>query len=279
MAVKHRKLYGNVRPDSLDAKRFNKFVRENWGQPPLAFKNDGYSAPSGTTGDTNLLVGPKSVLQYFVIGAGQTILAPVWADATGLSIGLDATDNEGAEFHAGVGALSQGSFVVGTDRSFYVKATLNVADVSVTDELVLGFRKNEACQNLAGTYEGYTDFAVIGIITSAATAPIKIATRLNSGAVGKTDTTNTWADGATKTLKVVVDDAGSVKFFINEAAPTVVPTTFTFDSGDTVNWFLRHVRAATAANAVTLRPQSLTVGLDTVDQAALEYGYVRRNAE
>jgi hypothetical protein len=269
----------DIRPSNIDQKRWGKFVRENWGVQPIAQKNDGASAASGTTGDTNILVGPNSNLNYFIIGAGQTITCPVWADATGLDIGLDATDNEGLEIHAGVGALSSGTFVIGTDRSFYLKATFKIADVSCTDEFLVGFRKNEAVKDLAGVYSTYTDFAAIGIVASDATAKVQLVTRLNSGTVSTVDTTNTWADGATKTLKVVVKDDGYVRFYLNEADPAVTKTNFLFDTGDSVNWFIRHVRCTTAANAVNWKSQTLTIAGQSVDQPALEYGYLRRNGE
>ena len=136
----------SVRPGALDTKRFNKFFRENYGVQPIAMKNDGVSAASGTTGATNVLVGPNSQVEYFILGAGQTITCPVWSAANGLDISLDQADNEGLEINGGVDALSLGSFTVATDRAFYVKATLKSTDASGSDELVVGFRKNQACQ-------------------------------------------------------------------------------------------------------------------------------------
>lgn len=275
MPFGRRKIAG-ISAQNFDMKRYNRFLRDDFGVQPAAIKNDGTTAASGTTGDTNILTSAKGQYEYFILGAGQTIKVPVWVAASGLNIALDATDDEGLELTAGIGALSSGSFTIGTDRAFYVKATLKSTDASGSDELLVGFRKNQAYQT---AYTSYTDYAAIGLVTSADPGAISIKTRLNSGSAVTQDTTATWADSATKTFKVVVLDDGYVRFYLNEADPPVTITNFQFDTGDVVNWFVRHLHAADVTDALYLTPQTLTVNGVSVYQPALEYGYLRRNGE
>lgn len=201
--------------------------------------------PTGATGDTNIMMlQGGEVWEEFILGAGQTIIAPRMSSA-GLLISLDLTNAEGAEYNPGARNNTKYSYTIGTSAAFAFEATLTAADVSGCDPLLIGFRKVEANN---ATFANYTDYASIGLSASDG-ANIWLITELNAGGQTKTDTTNTWTDGQTKTLKVLVSAAGVVTYTIGGLAPTVTAA-FTFDNGDVVIPFIRLTHGAAAPGAI-----------------------------
>lgn len=211
---------------------------------PTIVKNDGYSTPTGATGDVNVMAFDDAKFEYHMKGAGQTILAPTFG-ANGLDISLDLTNNEGVEITQGITARSKSAFTVGTDPAFFFTVTLKITDVSGTDDLAMGFRKAEAYQ---ANVDDYDEMAALNVISGA----IKIETILNNAATVTTDTTQTVADAGTVTLTVKVSAAGVVTYEINGAAPTVTAA-FTFDSGEVVVPFLYFLHDADVAETTYLQ--------------------------
>jgi len=203
------------------------------------------AAPSGATGATNIMMMQGGeVWEEFILGAGQTIVAPRM-DATGLLISLDLTTAEGAEYNPGPRNNTKYSYTIGTSPAFAFQASLTAADVSGCDPLIIGFRKVEANN---ATFANYTDYASIGL--SATDGPnIWLKTELNAGGQTSTDTTNAWTDGQNKVLKILVSAAGVVTYTIAGVAP-VVTAAFTFDNGDVVIPFIRLTHAAAAPGAI-----------------------------
>jgi len=261
MALNRRHLHGSyVDPAaSLSPLRSRRFVRDYFGVQPVCYDDLGYGNPTGTGGDTNMMQTHNCSYEYNIKGTG-TVLRPVWTAASGLNIGFDKADDDGVEITAGIGALSLGSFTVGADRSFYAKTKIYLADSSGTDELVFGFRKNEA---YAAAHTSYTDYAAIGLITD--DEDIYITTRINSGTALSIDTTHDWDDEATHTLEVQVNDDGYARFYLDDAPPDVTKTNFQFDADDVVNWFLFLVFDDTTPGDVFVN--------------SFEFGYVPRRAE
>jgi hypothetical protein len=203
------------------------------------------AAPSGATGDINLMsCQDGEILEQFIMGAGQTIIAPRMG-TSGLLVSLDLTDNEGAEYNWGTRANSKHAYTIGTSPAFFLEWRFTLADVTGCDPVYIGFRKQEANN---GTFASYTDFAAIGVNETANSALITISTRLNSGAVTNTNTTNAWTDGQTHTLRVNVSAAGVVTYLIDGVAPTVTAA-FTFDSTDVVMPFFHGLHGTTAPGA------------------------------
>ncbi len=203
------------------------------------------AAPSGATGATNIMMlQGGEVWEEFILGAGQTIIAPRMS-STGLLISLDLTNAEGAEYNPGPRNNTKYSYTIGTTAAFSFECTLNAADVSGCDPLLIGFRKVEANN---ATFADYTDYASIGLSASDG-ANIWLKTELNAGGQTSTDTTNTWTDGQSKTLKVLVSAAGVVTYTIGGVAPSVTAA-FTFDAGDVVIPFIRLTHAAAAPGAI-----------------------------
>jgi len=202
---------------------FEKSIVETFDHYPV-FQKQGGAVPGGTTGDENMMLTTKNAFEYHILGT-QTITAPTWA-STGLDVGMDQTADDGVELTNGITSRSKAAFTVGTDGPFYLEVTFSIADVSGTDDCAIGFRKAEAYQ---ANLDDYDEMACLNVISGA----INIETILNNGATTTTDTTDTWADAASHTLKVLVDGNGAVTYQIDGVAPTTTAA-FSFDSAEVV---------------------------------------------
>jgi len=201
----------------------------------------GGGAATGTAGDQNIMMMGPNPYEYSPKGT-QTILAPKLG-AAGLDVNMDQTDNDGVEIVPGTNSLiSRYAFTIGTDPEFEFRLSFSIADVSGTDDCLMGFRKVQAYQ---ANVDDYTDMAAFNVESG----DIKIETILNNAATTTTDTTDNWADAATHELKVRVRKDGSCQFFIDGAAPTVTAA-FTFDSGDVVVPFFFLLNSSDVAGAV-----------------------------
>lgn len=227
-------------PSNLAALRAS--TNTTWKADPVlqAIANTG-AAPVGTDTATNIMQCQEGEVRYIYNIGTQTIIAPRM-EAAGLLVSLDQTDNEGCEINFGVLTNAKHSYTIGTSAAFYCQYEFTLADVTGCDPVGIGFRKKEANNS---TLESYTDFAWIGVSESDTTAVISLKTRLNSGAVTTTNTTDGWADGETHTLAVFVDGSGNVTYTIDGAAPTATAA-FQFDTGDVVMPFFHGLHGTTA---------------------------------
>jgi len=202
--------------------------------------------PTGATGTVNLLGFPEMTMEQFVLGAGQTIIAPVM-DATGLLVSGDLTATEGFEYNFGAAlATSRHTYTIGTSAAFFLEWRFTVADVTGAESIMLGFRKTEANN---ATLTSYTDYALIGLDNVTSPGNVVISTELNSGGTTNTNTTDAWADGETHTLGVYVSAAGVVTYTVDGVAPSVTAA-FTFDNGDTVAAIFRLMHGAGAPGTI-----------------------------
>ena len=221
--------------------------------------------PTGTAGNVNHLAVRNAVLEYHVIGT-QTILAPGRVDA-GLDITQDDDNDDGVEYTTGcefpadtviadTAGSSAGTFQVGTDGPFGVALKVTLADVSELDEFMLGFRKAEAYQAVIET--AYDEMAAFNCMSG----DIYIDTILNNASNVSTDTTDNWADAATKTLAVICASAGSLSndgtvgkcyFLIDGEPPTTeAAARFKFDSGELVIPFFAYRHDGSASHDITV---------------------------
>lgn len=213
------------------------------------------AAPSGATGAVNLMMMQEGeIWEQFILGAGQTIIAPRLV-AAGLLSSLDLTATEGAEYCAGILATNKHAYTIGTSAAFFIELQLSAADIGGLDPLLIGFRKQQAYD---ATLANYTDFAGIGARATTAADVAVIQSQLNTGGVVVTNTTDAWTDGQTRTFRVNVSAAGVVTYTIDGLAPTVTAA-FTFDTGDVVTPFILHLFGATNPGAINLK--RLRVGL------------------
>lgn len=220
-----------------------------------SLKNGG--AAAGATGDENILdMGEGVIMEQHILGAGQTIIVPQLT-ATGLNFALDLTDNEGMELCGGILARNALAFTSQTDDPF-IEVTVTLADASGVDPFYVGFRKQEAYQAAIGSY---TDYFVLGVEGTANPNKIQFQTNLNAGGAATTDSTDTWADAASKTIRVNVSAAGIATGLIDGVAPTTEPAAFTFDSGDVLTPFIYFLHGTTSPGAVNVT--SIKIGLQS----------------
>jgi hypothetical protein len=206
-------------------------------------------APVGTTGAVNnVAIQGGSIMQEFVVGAGQTIIQPIMG-ANGLIVNGDQANAEGYEYN-----FPYLQYTIGTSAAFAFELGLYINDMDGAAPYVFGFRKTEA-NNAA--WANYTDYATMGMIAASSIVNIVTATELNSGGQTVTDTTDAWGgDGSTNTLRVLVDASGNVTYTINGAAPTA-SVAFQFDNADVVIPF---IRIEHNANATDVAISSMRIG-------------------
>lgn len=187
---------------------------------------------------------------------GTQTIAPAIV-AAGLDIGGDATDDEGYEIFTHFAGASGRPFVVGSDPAFYFQAKINIADISGTDTLLVGFRRAEVNN---ATLASYADYIGVGVNTSANPGALKLIGEVNAGAPTDfpVDTTQTLADATDLTVRVNVSAAGAVTFKIlvgsagQLAAPTVTAAA-TLDDGDPVIPFIHFLNSSDLAGAVVIK--------------------------
>lgn len=188
--------------------------------------------------------GPHAFI--FAQSTAQTVL-PVM-DAIGLDISGDQVSAEAYEMFAGVlGAIGRPA-VVGKDPAFYFCATIEVADASGASDIHVGWRSWTETQVKLIT--SYSNYATIGAEGTADPNTIQILTG-NDGTDVVTDTTNTWADLASKKLCTIVSGAGAATYTINGAAPTTT-VAYTFDDGDSLIPFIAVEQSADLSGAIDI---------------------------
>lgn len=226
----------------------------------------------------------------------QTLM-PLRHATKGLEIGLDKVDNESVEYVPGGNhAANPLGCLVGTDPGVFIRATLEIVDVSGSDQLVVGFRKQEAyvvpTSFLAAGDALYTDFYGIGFSGSANPNDVKTVKDINNaGSTVVFDTGFNFADNDIHTLEIRVKGR-KVSVFINgvslgstvkknglgaaiTAQPTLTPPAFSFDAGDFVIPFIFSRYDAAAPGAIYLRSlacgQLVEDGLDPSQASVAVY--------
>ena len=208
---------------------------------PISVGKIGVGAAVGSAGSENLMYTGCNIFEYHIIGTAS-VLAPTRI-ATGLTIGLDVAENDGIEICPGILAGNGSAFVVGTDGPFHFRCTFDIADVSGSDNLMVGFRKAEAYQ--ATALDDYDEMAAFDVVSG----DIKTATVINAATTVITDTTNDWADLATHVLEVDVALNGAVTYKIDGVAPGTT-VAYTFDAGEVVVPFFYNRYDATTPGVI-----------------------------
>lgn len=271
----HRKLQPYMISDAL---RLGKYMFFDRPSGVFLFNNSGaipalYTAVQGQVGSM-LISGAQGNNFIELFQTTAQALPPVYNDK-GINIGGDEVDNESLELvPGGNNARNPLGYNAGTDPGVFIRATLEIADASVNDQMVIGFRKQEAYQvptSFLSTGDAlYTDFVGIGFSGSAAANDVKVMSDLNNGgSTTVTDTLFDWADGKIHRLEVQIKKRRA-SFFINgkrlgetvrfdalgaaiTAQPTSANPSYTVDTGDFMIPFIFNRRGATAANANYLR--------------------------
>ena len=223
------------------------------GQPEpatqLMLAATGTGAAAGSDNNVNQWLFANGAQLECSCTAANSDIVPSKTAGVGLLIPNDPTDDEGVEIMVSDSLNSTGPcYTIGTDAAFRVDMKVKIPDVSDYDVACIGFRKQEA-YTAALEADGelitdYTDIAALNVNLG----NIDTCTRLNSATGTATDTTDDWADAATKTLSVLVSSAGVATFQIDGADPTVNTNTLTFDDGDVVIPFMAFTKATNGAD-------------------------------
>lgn len=206
------------------------------------------AAPTGSNGDVNLVhLQDGCLMEQFIIGT-QTIIAPRMT-SNGLSIELDQTNAEGAEYNFGARNNAKHVYTAQTSDAFFAEATFYVEDYSGCAPLMMGFRKVEANNAVLADY---TDYAAIGINQATSATNATILSELNGGGQTATDTTDALAaEPNSFKVGVFVAANGAVTFEVDGSAASAAPS-YTFDSGDKVMFFIHFLNGADVAGEVSL---------------------------
>ena len=246
---------GVLTPQKLNKAKNKKHVIDAFDARPTFTPAAGHGSPAGTTGAINVMRTGAGAYEYFILGAGQSIVAPVWDPTNGLGvdIALDAVISEGLEIAFGPNIVTANqnrgrlNFKIGTDKGFFARLKIYITDATGFGPFHFGFRKVQA---FASTFTTYTDYAAFEL---QADLDILIATDLNDAGEVATDTTQNTADLTSREFEIRVTQGGAVSFRIDGLVPTVNRTNFSFDAGDVVIPFCRLLHATDVAEATFLQ--------------------------
>ena len=159
---------------------------------------------------------PLGVIEY---REEQEKTASSWVTINGqLDISADNTTSaEGVEIVWGAtsdAALNQ-IIEVGTNGAC-IAAMITITDISAIDDLVIGWRQNEAFVD-ANLYETYDEYAIIGVQDTA--GDLDIEDEEAGAGVQNDDVGVTWADGERRALKVCISSGGVPTFWYTAASP------------------------------------------------------------
>jgi hypothetical protein len=187
-------------------------------QPSLSTAN-GYSDPTGTTGNINRAMFREFQTQYHVKGT-QTLLGPLLDVDNGLEVSQDQTDNDGVE-HL-FGALgSYGQFSRQLPHVYdLIDLDFKIADVSGTDDCCIGFRKVEAFQ---ANVDDYADACWVNINLG----DVLVESMVGGAATVTTDSGLNWLDGETHRVTVKVVDNQVICLFDGVPLPGIPAYSFT----------------------------------------------------
>jgi hypothetical protein len=207
----------------------------------------------GTDGElyhTNLTrIGAVTAALETPLVEGTVPATDTGTTAAGLNMQMDQDTAADLGWELNFGSPMGGgtAFTIGT-HSGYIDLTVFAAEWTSYDAVSIGFRKAEAVNDghapiiAAGTGDPvYTDFATFGLQES---DKIQFASDLNNGGTGTyTDSGDTPTNSQNQRFRVTLSSAGVVSYTMEQngvanggtmAAPSSVPSAFTFDDGDVV---------------------------------------------
>jgi hypothetical protein len=222
------------------ARRQGLYVFERCDHQPSLSAPNGYGDPTGTTGDINRALFRHGLYTQYHVKGTQTLLGPLLSNSLYLDVSQDQTDNDGVEHVFGaLGVVSP--FVFTTPAYGFIEIKLDIADVSGSDDLAIGFRKNEAFQ---AAIDSYDEAAFVNVILG----DISVESILNNATTVTTDSGENWTDGQTKTVRVELDGR-RVSYYVDDEPLPGIPE-FNFDTGEVVVPFFYFLQATTSPGLV-----------------------------
>jgi hypothetical protein len=244
---------GAIAPGKLHAAlRDNSYLYEPFNTQIQATDVDGFSAPTGATGDLNFLHTKKASHLYAIKGAGQTLVAPQ-IDATngGLLAGLDVVAAEGVEYVPGSMQTNKNplSLTIGTNPDSFIKLVARLGTVANGAEVAVGWRKAEAQQALIDDYDeaAFLNVQAGNVFTE---------TILNNAATVSADTIINAVNAVNFTLEVRTKGR-YVEFYVNGVRKQPAAAQFRFDAGEILVPFIHFLQGA---GGTTLHFVSLEIG-------------------
>jgi len=234
---------------AIQKKTYIDFLGSPEPSTQLTLASGGTGAAAGSDNNVNQWQFANGAQLECIASAANADIVPAKTAGVGLVIPMDDAANDGIEVIVSDSLNSTGPcFTVGTDAAFRVDLKVKIPDVSDYDVACVGFRKQEAfCDAIQADGEVITKYEDIAAL-NVNLGNIDTCTRLNAGTGVDTDTTDNWADGATKTLSVLVSAAGVATFQIDGAAPTTNTNTLTFLNGEVLIPFMAFTKAATGSD-------------------------------
>lgn len=199
---------------------FRKFLMKTADLISIKKNND--AVASGTDTDINNIIFSNGLRLFSQNIGAQTLYYPQ-TNSNGFDISGDQTNNKGLQYVVKCNEVNTAtlptsyksnsfhldSFVVGTSAAFFMRAVIEITQVSGTDDCLIGFRKVE---NFKAAVDDYAEMAAFNIISgsiktetitgSAATTQ----TNLTAPESGDFDNTQVW------TFEVLVSQGGVVTY-------------------------------------------------------------------
>jgi len=242
---------------------------------PVMVLGSGGAAAGADTTVSHIQLG-RYVLEKYHNGAlddddsiadARAIVANV---GNGLQVSIDSDDDFGCEFGFGILADANrfGAFKIGTDPAFFFEAKIGLDDVSNYQVCAVGFRKAAAYVTIddeptdLGSAVQYTDFSYVNGNAGAIETVMAVnQTGGGTGTATAVDSTENWADLASKTLRVNVSATGVCSWLVDGAALTTVSAVTTFDTDDIVIPSLLFVKAEAGAVGDNAVIEHIKIGL------------------
>ncbi len=191
------------------------FARESFDQTYFIMQDDA-TPKSLTDTEVNVVFGSPIGIITFREEQNKTVSSWVVDDGRLAIAGDDTTTLEGVEIVMGWTTTNEGWIVAGTSGACFT-VNLTLTDISGTNELLIGWRQNEAFQDGA-VYTGYSDWSLVGV--NNVDGSIFGINEIQGGGTLSDDSGVNMADGETRTFKSCISATGVPTAFYTAASGT-----------------------------------------------------------
>lgn len=220
-------------------------ARESFDQPHIVLEED-FTAKVLTDGGINVVLGSPSGVVEFREELGKT--ASSWVEVDGLlNISADDTVNdEGVEIYLGDDDDATSGWIVALTTGLCFNVNYTIALIAGTDQFVIGWRQNEAFQDVAA-YQGYSDWSVVGQtnVDGSIFAQHEVA---GGGTLSDDSGTNT-TNASTHTLQSCIGTGGVPTASLDGTAITLTNGGTAHTTAIQMNPFISYLQAGGAVDA------------------------------
>jgi hypothetical protein len=237
LSIKQEGVRGDrIHPDVLSGE----YLRYQGAGQPRLFLADNTGFASGADAVEHVALLPNGLPLHYTPIAAAAVLGPI-ADAAGLFLNLDLTDDDGVNYVPG-GLLGAWRTVVERTAGLnppdgvFIRLRGVLQDVSGTDDFAVGFRKAEAPQ---AAIDDYDELAAVNVISG----NVFRESILNNAATVSVDSGYDWADGEEHEFLAVLYGNGKVKLYFDGREIQTAPE-YQFDDAEVVVPFIYFIEAA-----------------------------------